>query len=789
MGGTNKMKYKNILIIFLMFVMLSSFAVAESPYLASHYELQQNGNNELTYNGYSYTLACASVLWETDVPSILTGLTYSADFPRYRYCTDSLIQDELDKHPLNNANDFSISLWYNDDAVTPSGYYTFRIVGLQDGTNNKASYLYWGPNFLGFTVYDSALHYDVSIDHSEFTVDTWYSVTATYDVDTNTPKIYLNGVEHTGTAFESYNSDRYVTNSVWVGEGSSTSDQANINSQIVDVKFYNATLTGDDALDIYTYGEVQDAPTHNYSISIIQDPDNITTITIGNLYINASITDSIGNISTNSTANINFSVISKGNNNCTYIFAYNNSCVNIENNIYNMTKINDSYFSFVRDESFFFPTYYPFDEEFIENSIKTDYDLYGSNVFKFEIHNLTTDSANSVYVGYNIDYYSTVKEQPLFVMFCYHNYTSGVPITSDKCFEVDRLPIGTDFNHCHTTNSCHHISKIPPDFIHGNNNSDAFIIFGSTASTNLEKWVARYSLNSSYSPGTTVFQLSDDQGVSWTNTSYLFDAHIHQFANDDGINYTVTFTDNGVSGTINYTYDNFDILNSPPSHPVIYSPVSVVFTLNSTSHDIFFNWSESIDPDNDSIVYYVGLNDGVSDSNLTTGLTVTNYTQGFTSSDLTTGNYTTYVGVSDVLGNTVHVHATDSFRVCVNDWTLTTGLCIDGVQNMTYTDSNSCPDEYEQPDSYLQNCTITDETQTALINLIMIFILVVGLTIMAYSFKLGMLHIINMIIVILFLLMYYVPDVYETDNAIHFIIIIFFIMMAIANFLLLIRSK
>lgn len=710
------MKIKNILIIFAMFILLMSVAVAESDNLVAHYKQQQNGNNEYSYNGYYNNMTCSVVTYTSNVPTILeSSLTYSAYYPQYRYCYASLTTDQMNKHVLRSNTDFSFSFWLNDTLVNPTGYYAYRVFGMYD--NNNATGVYFafdGSGYYAVTVINdkgtTGLGYYAQ---DEMSANEWYLVGVSYDYDTNDLTMTLNDQEITNSYTISAGTNSKLNNNFWVGSGSSQSASF-VNFKTTDVKMYDVTLTLEELQSIYTYGNVTVVPSHEYGFEISQEPINITTQSIGQVTINVTVNDTLGLVD-KGTLYEYYNVTAEANYGCGIINANNNTC---EEQYYMYgTGFSNAVVTKSRtlDENKYLPRYEPFDyNEMLSETLST-FQLQNSEIIRFTIFNMTTNQSDNVYLEYNAYPVSTLGSYSLITAYCNESYVNGLPVIDDNvnCVLLDEILPSTYNNspyHCHDIDSCHLLTRLTSQVEW---TKKGYFFVGTFGQNLNDRWNIRYLTNSTYNEQS--FQYSANDGLSYTNTSEIFDMHVHQFKETDNFNYYFSFTDSESTVT-NSTLqiDYFDFINNAPSSVNIYSPpTDSVYTINSTGVDIVFNWSESVDPENDPITYKVAIsNNGFIPSiNLSDELNSSTfeYTHTFSTSEYSNGDYRAFVLISDPTHTTI-APQTGIFSLCVNNWVATEGVCIDGLTNVTYVDINSCSEQYEQPNSYVTDCMSSTQT-------------------------------------------------------------------------------
>lgn len=127
----------------------------------------------------------------------------------------------------------------------------------------------------------------------------------------------------------------------------------------------------------------------------------------------------------------------------------------------------------------------------------------------------------------------------------------------------------------------------------------------------------------------------------------------------------------------------------------IYAPINLDVTLNSTGRDVLFNWSEAVSDSNTSIDYDVFLVNGLSTLELATGLNTTSYNELFFDT-------TPQLPYNFILQSCDTYNCTNSTRLnavtfCLNSWSESLSTCTNSTQIKTYTDDNSCSEQYDVP--------------------------------------------------------------------------------------------
>lgn len=655
-----------------------------------------------------------------------------------KYTFDDTLNDELSTYDLTGQGSYSYSTdvstlyggksfysangvnigAYNSDLKWTGGDISFNIMfkngetATQKVFNIGNSYSAYNYSFL-FQADDSFM--DIAIRNPDLSyggvrwsglsmsITEYHHVIGTFDSTTQTATIYWNNITTNSSAMLTNPAAYDYVDGMAIGSDTYLLDLVNIDQ----LEFYDHVLTSDEIISIFDTGSV--GVPHNYSVTTSQSPDNLTTDTIGQLYINATISDNVGNL-TDGNATIDFQVISKANK-CGYISQYEGDVCYTLNDTYTMNQNNFSLYTYDIDETLFIPAIYPFGQyqEWLEDQIKSDRQIVSGKSVKYNINNMTTNQSQRVYVEFNAVPYSTlITDYALRVIYCNSSYVDGNVLSEldGNCELLEIISPSDEPDHCHTINACHYVKQLPSNIVWTETGS---FIFTNLGSGTTDSWYLRYVENATYESGTTVFDYSTNYGGSWTSSNRLFDVHVHQFAPNDGIVYNITYNDNESNTAYSNTVtDYFDFFNNPPSPVIIYHPTTdQVITINSTGVDVVFNWSNATDEEGDAITYRVGLtNNGVeSITYLSSYSNETNITYTFDSDVWSNDEYKTYVFANDQ--NSISTSTmVGRFTLCVNNWQPVEGLCIDGIQNVTYSDLNSCPDQYEQPSSYQQNCII-----------------------------------------------------------------------------------
>lgn len=132
-----------------------------------------------------------------------------------------------------------------------------------------------------------------------------------------------------------------------------------------------------------------------------------------------------------------------------------------------------------------------------------------------------------------------------------------------------------------------------------------------------------------------------------------------------------------------------------PTNVIIENPVcNSSFTIqNSENTSIYFNWTNSIDLENESILYNLYIYNGL---NILIFENLTNNFYNHSFRYLTPDNYYTKVYSCDSLNCSISL-SNCSFNICQNEYNLSLKPCIDGLTIKEYYDVNDCNEQYDLP--------------------------------------------------------------------------------------------
>ena len=100
--------------------------------------------------------------------------------------------------------------------------------------------------------------------------------------------------------------------------------------------------------------------------------------------------------------------------------------------------------------------------------------------------------------------------------------------------------------------------------------------------------------------------------------------------------------------------------------------------------------------------------------------------------DSLNGVYTLY------LSQDINTNTNCYLSFCRSNWIPSTGLCINGLSEVTYSDSNSCSIVYDEPATYIVACTVSasDFKVYFLVIVLGLILLIVGLVFINAIFRL-----------------------------------------------------
>lgn len=459
-----------------------------------------------------------------------------------------------------------------------------------------------------------------------------------------------------------------------------------------EVAIFNTSLNNTQIQELYNSGNITLYPfvapsspsiAPSYYVNTSQVPSDINSTLIGSLLINATITNLTTNntVTNNSYAQLYYNLTL----NTTCAIFYDGVCVNNgSTRIINMTKINNTYYTTTLNEKDIFPAYYPFDENYIENSNTLNYTLYLNNNIRFIINNFTTYINPFISIEFNIDNVSASSQ--LFIYYCNSSYNTGNPSSNNNCELVDTY-VQSTLTDSHRHNNTKHVVQ-PINIRNITKTQNSSIIFYSTQ-TSANGWTVAYVLNSTYSNNS--FKIGNPN--TWSNTPNIFDIHIHQFLQTDSFRYNVLFND-GINNTNRSleVIDYYNVRNHPPTSPFIYLPnesQKITISMNSNT-SILFAWTPSFDFENSSLTYTLYAQNQLFTYDIITNLSTTNnsYLWSTNRNYIMEGSYSTRILVCD---NASNCNLGSGFMtLCVNDYVRNVEPCVNDARLIDYTDVNGC---------------------------------------------------------------------------------------------------
>ena len=504
-----------------------------------------------------------------------------------------------------------------------------------------------------------------------------------------------------------YSEDNVTWQTLFIGhdlrDGALTNDSniVSITAQYVRVNItaYESTFGRVDELTIVGSLSVPPVTSINYNITLNKSVENINVSTVQTINFTAIIysdNETGYNTSNNTGAytELNYKIVT-GLNECA---EYTQKECTKQNNTYttmNMTKIlNNSFYSILSDTQIF-PAYYPFDKNFIRNNLGLNYSVDVNSLVKFNIFNMSISTENYL-ISLEIDALNDTGSQSLGIYYCNSSYITGNPSTKNTCELVDNFN-GESSKHFHPPFSNHF--TIPYQVQNIAKTQISYIIFD-TQSNPTNAWLFRYVTNISYD--NTSF--STGNGISWDNSSNIFDIHLHQYLDTDYITAYAKYYDNLSNNNIsNIILDYYDYIAQPPSATDFIIPdcgnsSTYTFTVtNETNTTIPFEWLESFSVNNESITYDLYLYKNIYSKTLLTANN-SNLTFNFsTNSNYLSGNYYIQIYSCDSINLCDnHIHECQ-LNLCQNSYKRTTESCLNNIRLINYTDENSCSEQYNLP--------------------------------------------------------------------------------------------
>ena len=334
---------------------------------------------------------------------------------------------------------------------------------------------------------------------------------------------------------------------------------------------------------------------------ISQIPSDINTLNlyIAGLNISYNITDNIG---------VDASTVQ--------IFYHTNSSTNNEISFINGTSIGGSYlnksgtnnsinWTFKFDDNDVYPGTWNLNQSIFENTPHSAF-VFGSppgQAAKIQIQNVTNNTQ------YNIFEFmaNTSSASPVNIYYCNSSYSTGNFLTNSNCILISTLLASSTYN---ITNSLLNSSSYQqvPLVINTSTGKVAgssvvvtpisyFILYKSAVGAST--WKMWYIATSSR---TGVSQTTTNTGGAWTSQTYTFDAHLHQYTNNETFYYYVCGNNTANPIQSNCSSLRSDLLQEgsmPPSSPIITNPTNGYYAGNIT-----INYTAAVSPNNYPIVNY-----------------------------------------------------------------------------------------------------------------------------------------------------------------------------------------
>jgi hypothetical protein len=260
------------------------------------------------------------------------------------------------------------------------------------------------------------------------------------------------------------------------------------------------------------------------------------------------------------------------------------------------TSTNNNLFSFNLLDNQLLHGTYNYDERYLEMTTKNYYSFTGNNnVLSTEFFNVTGSYQYS-FLEINVKNVSSTVNNLVFYA-CNSSYTTGNPSGSNSCSLFYTMLPTQDFNHCHTSTSCH---KIIPLGINSNNKignvlvtPKMYIMLIGTSNV----WNITSINNVSRS---NAYRISSNNGNSYTNLALTIDSHIHQFDGTDAL-YYYACANNLYNDSVctSLRTDLIELGGLPPSSVNIITPSE-----NNYSKSILISYTEAVSPNSYSIVKY-----------------------------------------------------------------------------------------------------------------------------------------------------------------------------------------
>jgi len=509
---------------------------------------------------------------------------------------------------FTDLSEFSISTWINMSET--SGFY--------DILNNYGSGL--NDAWLELRVFDS--YFSVFADDGTNTVSETGSINVAdgdfhhlvfiYNDATNDFITYVDGVKDidSTTTYSLDISERRF----YMGVRPVNNDRV-FDGVIDEFILFNYAINDTEVTQLYNSGNGLVNPLNPLPVNITLDSQVPNDINFSNSFNGVNITYLAENINESSTPLIflNYSITGVA---CPII--ENGVCQTFPITIEDYTSLGSDLYRFELDEYNILPANYNLDEEYIRSTNGSDIVLDSQNDWisvLFKGFDLNT--------GYNYLEIDVLGESSASVpvVYCNSSYVNGNPLIDDNCGVFADIDDISTYDHIHSVYQGHQVVFF--------NSSDGTL--GGVTTTEDSRFLIRglpsnditvkYRVND-----TDTANISINGGNTWSSVTGTIDAHIHQFYNNESIEYYACGY-NSTSGVecSNTTIDAFDALPS-------FSTLPFVAIINPNDGDgytidnsVTIRWVGG-DVDGDSVEYYLMIDgdtilNGVTNTSYTTALT------------------------------------------------------------------------------------------------------------------------------------------------------------------------
>ena len=548
------------------------FAENLEPYLIAYYGYDSFDLSDSSENGYDRS-------WTGSTYSFSTGNIGGKVLHNYSYYslplqigTSSFSLSMIIERP-NTA----LSEWFGSPTATTNGI-EFNLksnggLGVYTRTSTSGDLVYNTNSNLGTAPY----HLAYSWDASTFNSYVWFDgvLVANYS--------HAAGITANRTMYIGY-APRYTSNKVY--------------SYTDEVSYYdNKVFNQSDVDNLYGLYSMNMTPYTIQAVSYIFNSQTPSDINLTNVFSPITINYSLTNHDTTQDVFLNWSY-----NSTKECSQYELGVCIRDNNVYN-TKLNDtsdgSTYTFTLTETLTVPATTNIRNEYMYELPKQLYTISNSNhAIKLKLQNVSTTAE---FYTIEAQLNSTV-DADVSVFLCNSSYdeSSNYKINAN-CEQVGVYTNVTGYNHTHGEYAYH--DTFPLFAVNGSLNgfamtNDVFIIFQSTQPFSLA-----YATNNTATCDTTT-----TNGNVWTALSGTCDVHIHQFEDDDSINYQAcAYNDNSDLYCSDF---NIDSLEAPLE--VVHPPlVSITYPENlqefNTTDVITIEWVGN-DLNNDTLTYTLVVN-------------------------------------------------------------------------------------------------------------------------------------------------------------------------------------